>query len=169
MYVVSQKTLTGHAKGGAAVFQTAGLGDMFRTSRIPANRSLDCVDPEMASAPNLVWLREPLQLNRTVKAGLLTSLGFGHVSALLALVHPEAFRVAVENQLGAEAAEAWVARASDRLRAGVRRREAGMLGHRALFEEIEHRRFADDVDIDVAEPDMLLNPDARAGEDGLLR
>jgi fatty acid synthase len=110
MYVVSQKTLTGHAKGGAAVFQTAGLGDMFRTSRIPANRSLDCVDPEMATAPNLVWLREPLQLNRTVKAGLLTSLGFGHVSALLALVHPEAFRVAVEDQLGADAAAQWVKR-----------------------------------------------------------
>ncbi|MEY8566966.1 fatty acid synthase subunit beta domain-containing protein [Corynebacteriaceae bacterium 7-707] len=169
MYVVSQKTLTGHAKGGAAVFQTAGLGDMFRTSRIPANRSLDCVDPEMASAPNLVWLREPLQLNRTIKAGLLTSLGFGHVSALMALVHPEAFRVAVANQLGEEAARQWVDTASARLRAGVRRREAGMLGHRALFEEIGHRRFADDVSIDEAEPAMLLDPEARAGEDGLLR
>ncbi|MCJ7858881.1 type I polyketide synthase [Corynebacterium kalidii] len=169
MYVVSQKTLTGHAKGGAAVFQTAGLGDMFRTSRIPANRSLDCVDPEMASAPNLVWLREPLQLNRTVKAGLLTSLGFGHVSALMALVHPEAFRVAVANQLGEDAAQQWVETASARLRAGVRRREAGMLGHRALFEEIGHRRFANDVEIDEAEPAMLLDPAARAGEDGLLR
>ncbi|MGO1949080.1 MAG: beta-ketoacyl synthase N-terminal-like domain-containing protein, partial [Mycobacteriaceae bacterium] len=169
MYVVSQKTLTGHAKGGAAVFQTAGLGDMFRTSRLPANRSLDCVDPEMASAPNLVWLREPLQLNRTIKAGLLTSLGFGHVSALLALVHPEAFRVAVESQLGESAASEWVERASARLRAGVRRREAGMLGHRALFEEIDHRRFADGVDIDSAEPDMLLDPASRAGEDGLFR
>ena len=169
MYVVSQKTLTGHAKGGAAVFQTAGLGDMFRTSRIPANRSLDCVDPEMASAPNLVWLREPLQLNRTIKAGLLTSLGFGHVSALMALVHPEAFRVAIANQLGEDAAQQWVATASARLRAGVRRREAGMLGHRALFEEIEHRRFSDEVEIDDAEPAMLLDPQARAGEDGLLR
>ncbi|MDN6259759.1 MAG: type I polyketide synthase, partial [Corynebacterium sp.] len=106
MYVVSQKTLTGHAKGGAAVFQTAGLGDMFRTARIPANRSLDCVDPEMASAPNLVWLREPLQLNRTVRAGLLTSLGFGHVSALMALVPPEAFRLGVAPPRGEDAATA---------------------------------------------------------------
>lgn len=169
LYVVSQKTLTGHAKGGAAVFQTAGLNDMFRTSTIPANRSLDCVDPEMASSPDLVWLREPLKLSRTVKAGLLTSLGFGHVSALLALVHPEAFRIAVEQQLGADAAEQWVARASERLRAGVRRREAGMLGHKALFEEIDHRRFAEDADIDEVEPAMLLDPAARAGEDGLFR
>ncbi|AGP31782.1 type I polyketide synthase [Corynebacterium terpenotabidum] len=169
LYVVSQKTLTGHAKGGAAVFQTAGLGDMFRTSHIPANRALDCVDPEMASSPELVWLREPLKLSRTVKAGLLTSLGFGHVSALLALVHPEAFRTAVAAQLGEPAAAEWVERASERLRAGVRRREAGMLGHRALFEEIEHRRFADGVDIDEAEPAMLLDPEARAGADGLFR
>ncbi|WP_417288397.1 fatty acid synthase subunit beta domain-containing protein [Corynebacterium variabile] len=169
LYVVSQKTLTGHAKGGAAVFQTAGLGDMFRTSKIPANRSLDCVDPEMASSPDLVWLRNPLQLQRTIKAGLLTSLGFGHVSALLALVHPEAFRVAVASQLGEDAAAAWEAKASERLRAGVRRREAGMLGHRALFEEIGHRRFADGVDIDEAEPAMLLDPATRAGEDGLFR
>ncbi|MGO1634945.1 MAG: beta-ketoacyl synthase N-terminal-like domain-containing protein, partial [Corynebacterium variabile] len=169
LYVVSQKTLTGHAKGGAAVFQAAGLGDMFRTSKIPANRSLDCVDPEMASSPDLVWLRNPLQLQRTVKAGLLTSLGFGHVSALLALVHPEAFRVAVASQIGEDAAAAWEAKASERLRAGVRRREAGMLGHRALFEEIGHRRFADGVDIDEAEPAMLLDPATRAGEDGLFR
>jgi fatty acid synthase len=169
LYVVSQKTLTGHAKGGAAVFQTAGLGDMFRTARIPANRSLDCVDPEMATSPDLVWLREPMQLHRTVKAGLLTSLGFGHVSALLALVHPEAFRVAVASQLGEDAAAQWVERASARLRAGVRRREAGMLGHKALFEEIDHRRFADGVDIDEAEPAMLLDPASRAGEDGLFR
>ncbi|MDN6259918.1 MAG: hypothetical protein L0J31_09155, partial [Corynebacterium sp.] len=100
---------------------------------------------------------------------LLTSLGFGHVSALMALVHPEAFRIAVANQLGEDAATAWVETASARLRAGVRRREAGMLGHRALFEEIGHRRFAEDVDIDAAEPAMLLDPQARAGEDGLLR
>ena len=166
---MSQKSLTGHAKGGAAVFQTAGLGDMFRTARIPANRSLDCVDPEMATSPDLVWLREPMQLHRTVKAGLLTSLGFGHVSALLALVHPEAFRVAVASQLGEDAAAQWVERASARLRAGVRRREAGMLGHKALFEEIDHRRFADGVDIDEAEPAMLLDPASRAGEDGLFR
>lgn len=169
LYVVSQKSLTGHAKGGAAVFQSAGLGDIFRSATIPANRALDCVDPEMASSPDLVWLREPLQLHRTVKAGLVTSLGFGHVSALLALVHPEAFRIAVEQELGADAAQEWVERASARLRSGVRRREAGMLGHRALFEEIEHRRFADGVDIDEAEPAMLLDPAARAGEDGLFR
>jgi fatty acid synthase len=75
----------------------------------------------------------------------------------------------VASQLGEDAAAAWEAKASERLRAGVRRREAGMLGHRALFEEIGHRRFADGVDIDEAEPAMLLDPATRAGEDGLFR
>ena len=54
-------------------------------------------------------------------------------------------------------------------RTGAEAAAGDVVGHRALFEENEHRLFADDVDIDVAEPDMLLNPDARAGEDGLLR
>ncbi|WP_018025116.1 type I polyketide synthase [Corynebacterium ulceribovis] len=171
LFVVSQKTLTGHAKGGAAVFQAAGLADMFRTGRIPANKSLDCVDPAMASSPGLVWLRTPLQLPETIKAGLLTSLGFGHVSALLALVHPAAFHQAVKQELGDEAAAAWLDRAVGRLRAGVRRREAGMLGHAPLFTVVEGRNFGEDsesYDAHEVEAEMLLNPDARLGESGVF-
>ncbi|MDK6508587.1 hypothetical protein QP146_24555, partial [Escherichia coli] len=41
MFVISQKTLTGHSKAGAALFQTGGIIDVFRTHRIPANVSLD--------------------------------------------------------------------------------------------------------------------------------
>ena len=48
LFVVSQKTLTGHAKGGAAVFQIMGLCQILRDGVIPPNRSLDCVDDEMA-------------------------------------------------------------------------------------------------------------------------
>ena len=166
MFVVSQKTLTGHAKGGAAVFQTAGLADIFRTGRIPANRALDCVDPELQSSPGLVWLREPLELPTTVKAGLLTSLGFGHVSALVALVHPAAFEQALRQELGHAAAEAWLETATARLRAGVRRREAGMLGHEPLFTPIEDRRFiGEPKEIEAA---MLLDPEARLAQSGFF-
>ena len=166
MFVVSQKTLTGHAKGGAAVFQTAGLADIFRTGRIPANRALDCVDPELQSSPGLVWLREPLELPTTVKAGLLTSLGFGHVSALVALVHPAAFEQALRQELGDAAAEAWLETATARLRAGVRRREAGMLGHEPLFTPIEDRRFiGEPKEIEAA---MLLDPEARLAQSGFF-
>ena len=46
---MSQKSLTGHAKGGAAVFQMMGLCQMLRDGVIPPNRSLDCVDDELAA------------------------------------------------------------------------------------------------------------------------
>ena len=59
LYVVSQKTLTGHAKGGAALFQAAGLIDIFRRQEIPANRSLDCLDPDMAQWMPLLGRASP--------------------------------------------------------------------------------------------------------------
>ncbi len=37
LLVISQKTLTGHAKGGACVFQVGGINDVFSTRLIPAN------------------------------------------------------------------------------------------------------------------------------------
>src|SRR5699024_12456340 len=38
LFVVSQKTLTGHAKGGAAVFQIMGMCQILRDGVIPPNR-----------------------------------------------------------------------------------------------------------------------------------
>ncbi|OSC62113.1 hypothetical protein BVW01_22215 [Mycobacterium tuberculosis] len=91
--MVSQKSLTGHAKGGAAVFQMMGLCQILRDGVIPPNRSLDCVDDELAGSAHFVWVRDTLRLGGKfpLKAGMLTSLGFGHVSGLVALVHPQAF------------------------------------------------------------------------------
>ena len=93
LFIVSQKSLTGHAKGGAAVFQMMGLCQMLRDGVIPPNRSLDCVDDELAGSAHFVWVRDTLRLagKFPLKAGMLTSLGFGHVSGLVALVHPQAF------------------------------------------------------------------------------
>ena len=98
LFVVSQKSLTGHAKGGAAVFQMMGLCQMLRDGVIPPNRSLDCVDDELAGSAHFVWVRDTLRLGGKfpLKAGMLTSLGFGHVSGLVALVHPQAFIASLE-------------------------------------------------------------------------
>ena len=100
LFVVSQKSLTGHSKGGAAAFQMLGLCQILRDGVIPPNRSLDCVDDELAGAAHLVWLRDTLRLGEKfpLKAGLVTSLGFGHVSGLVALVHPQAFLAALESE-----------------------------------------------------------------------
>ena len=167
LFVISQKTLTGHSKAGAALFQVGGLIDVFRTGRVPANVSLDCVDPLIEpKARNLVWLRKPLALG-TVKAAALTSLGFGHVGALIALAHPGVFEEAVRQQRGAADAAAWRTRAEERLAAGHDRFEAGMLGRAPLFEVIEGRRLPA-TGSKAAEIAMLLDEDARLGADGVF-
>ncbi|WP_448855839.1 fatty acid synthase subunit beta domain-containing protein [Corynebacterium camporealensis] len=170
MFVISQKTLTGHSKAGAALFQTGGIIDVFRTGKLPANASLDCVDPLIEpKAKNLVWLRSPLDIaahGHQVKAAALTSLGFGHVSALLVYAHPGVFAAAVAQQRGAKAAMQWQEQASARLADGHARFEAGMLGRAPLFETIESRRLPAGDDAKKAEIALLLEDDARLGADG---
>ena len=181
LFVISQKTLTGHAKGGACIFQVNGLTQLFKSGVIPANASLDCVDPKLQRDDHMVWVRKPLRIGggedefgretagRPVKAGLATSLGFGHVSGFVALVHPGAFEATVAKADGEAALEAWRERANARLAAGQRHLEEGMMGRAALYEPIDNRRFHEDhrgYDHHEVEKAMLLNPDARLGADG---
>ena len=181
LFVISQKTLTGHAKGGACIFQVNGLTQLFKSGVIPANAALDCVDPKLQRDDHMVWVRKPLRVGggedefgretagRPVKAGLATSLGFGHVSGFVALVHPGAFEAAVAKADGEAALEAWRERANARLAAGQRHLEEGMMGRAALYEPIDNRRFREDhrgYDHHEVEKAMLLNPDARLGADG---
>lgn len=169
MYVISQKSLTGHAKGGAAAFQMIGLTQVLRSGLVPANRVLDCVDPVLSKHSHLVWLRKPLDLRaKAPKAGLVTSLGFGHVSALVAIVHPDAFYEAVRVARGAEAADVWRASAIAREEAGLRTIVAGMHGG-VLYERPVERNLG--VHGDAAkevEAAVLLDSRARL-VDGVLR
>src|SRR6201998_3853485 len=139
LFVVSQKSLTGHAKGGAAVFQIMGLCQILRDGVVPPNRSLDCVDDEMAGSAHFVWPRETLRLGETypLKAGLVTSLGFGHVSGLIALVHPQALLAT----LSPDERAAYKERADARVMAGQRRLVAAIAGGRSLYERPADRRF----------------------------
>ena len=164
LFVVSQKSLTGHAKGGAAVFQMIGLCQILRDGVIPPNRSLDCVDDELAASGHFVWPRESLHLGGRfpLKAGLVTSLGFGHVSGLIALVHPQAFLAA----LGAEARADYLQRAHRRVLAGQRRLASAIAGGRPMYERPADRRFAHDGPEKPQEAAMLLDPAARLGGDG---
>jgi fatty acid synthase len=164
LFVVSQKSLTGHSKGGAAAFQMVGLCQILRDGVIPPNRSLDCVDDELSGAAHMVWVREPLQLGEKfpLKAGLVTSLGFGHVSGLVALVHPQAFLAAIDP---AER-EDYQRRANARVLAGQHRLASAIAGGPALYERPADRRFNKDSPEKRQEADMLLDPESRLGEDG---
>mgnify|MGYP002757758897 CR=1 FL=1 len=165
LFVISQKSLTGHAKGGAAIFQLGGLVEVLRSGRLPQNASLDCVDPALEDlAGPAVWLKAPLDLGAgAVKAAALTSLGFGHVAALVVLAHPGVFERALANTGGDP--EAWRRRATERLQAGAKHLEQGMIGRRPLFEPIEGRRLpaAGGRDAEIA---LLLDKEGRLGGDG---
>ena len=162
LFVVSQKSLTGHAKGGAAAFQLIGLCQMLRDGVIPPNRSLDCVDEKMKEYPHLVWPRETLQLGERfpIKAGLLTSLGFGHVSGLIAVVHPEAFIAS----LAPEERETYRKRADERARLGSQRFLQSICGGEPAYQRPPNRRFDESVDEHDAEAGLLLDPSVRLDE-----
>ncbi|HKV18566.1 MAG TPA: beta-ketoacyl synthase, partial [Mycobacterium sp.] len=166
LFIVSQKSLTGHAKGGAAVFQMMGMCQMLRDGVIPPNRSLDCVDDELAGSEHFVWVRETLRLGEKfpLKAGLITSLGFGHVSGVIALVHPQAFIAALDPQQRA----AYQEQANARIFAGQRRLASAIAGGKPLYERPpSNRRLDDEAPENREEADMLLDPASRLGEDGV--
>ncbi len=171
LFVISQKSLTGHAKGGAAAFQLIGLCQVLEQGVVPPNRSLDCVDEKMFGYSHLVWPRQPLRFGERfpLKAGLVTSLGFGHVSGLLAIVHPEAFIQAIDP----ERREDYQRRAEQRRLAGRQRFVEAMCGGRPLYERPADRRFGPDgtpaARIRQLEADVLLSPEARLGGDGAYR
>ncbi|MEM6109121.1 fatty acid synthase subunit beta domain-containing protein [Mycobacterium sp. 050272] len=163
LFVVSQKSLTGHAKGGAAVFQMMGLCQMLRDGVIPPNRSLDCVDDELSGSAHFVWVRDTLRLGGKfpLKAGMLTSLGFGHVSGLVALVHPQAFIATLDPS----EREDYQRRADARLLAGQRRLVSAIAGGEPMYQRPPDRRFDHSSPEKRQEASMLLNPVARLGDD----
>ncbi|WP_084351012.1 type I polyketide synthase [Millisia brevis] len=172
LFVISQKSLTGHSKGGAAAFQLIGLCQVLAAGVIPPNRSLDCVDEQMADFPNLVWAREPLRFgeNLPLRAGLLTSLGFGHVSGLIAVVHPEAFVASIPEERRA----AYRAAAHQRRVDGARRLVAAMAGGPELYQRppSDRRLGPDDSAHKKAkafEAEMLMDSSARLGDDSVYR
>lgn len=164
MFVVSQKSLTGHAKGGAAAFQLIGLCQVLRDGVIPPNRSLDCVDEQMADYPHLVWARDTLELGARfpLKAGLLTSLGFGHVSGLIAIVHPEAFVATLDSAQ----ADQYRAASAERARKGSQRLLEAMCGVEPAYQRPPNRRFDEAMDEHDAESAMLLDPSVRLDAEG---
>jgi len=162
LMVISQKTLTGHSKGGAAAWQTIGLCQALSGGVVPPNRNLESPDPALERYRHLLFTNRRLDPGAAypLRAGLVTSLGFGHVSALLAVVHPAAFAHALPE---AER-EAWAARVAARQEAARARAARILLGREPLYAKRVERRFAA-PDGSEAQRDeeraMLLDPSAR--------
>jgi fatty acid synthase len=146
LLVVSQKTVTGHAKGGAAAWQLDGVLRMLETGIVPGNRNLESVDPLERDNAHLTLGDRPIRLAEPLKAALITSLGFGHVSAVLAIAHPDTFLAAVEDP------EDYLRRAGRRRAKGVQRRLNTHLGRPPVVRRPNPPRSRDD------EAEALLRP-----------
>jgi fatty acid synthase len=162
LLVVSQKTVTGHAKGGAAAWQAIGLTQIMASGRIPGNRNLTCVDPKMRAFDTLVFNDAELEApaSQPLRAGLLTSLGFGHVNSLVLVIHPDALLAAISE----DARETYIARRTARQDKASRTNLEVMLGQRARYTARTNRRFdaADGTKQQAEqEAEMLLNTSAR--------
>ncbi|PJE21991.1 MAG: hypothetical protein CK431_18945, partial [Mycobacterium sp.] len=92
---------------------------------------------------------------------MLTSLGFGHVSGLVALVHPQAFIASLDPGQRAD----YQRRADARLLAGQRRLASAIAGGEPMYQRPPDRRFDHDAPEKRQEASMLLNPAARLGDD----
>ncbi len=170
LYVISQKSLTGHAKGGAAAWQLAGLCQAMSSGIIPGNRHLESVDPALRGHNHLCWGDSTLETQciDPLRAGFITSLGFGHVGAICLVLHADAFRAALSD---AERS-AWDRQSSARLDRGRRKIARVIMGEGTLYERRGHRRFAGSDGSDSQheqEAAMLLDPTARLGSDGKYR
>ena len=119
--------------------------------------------PELAGAAHLVWLRDTLRLGDKfpLKAGLVTSLGFGHVSGLVALVHPQAFLATLDSAQRQD----YMARSQARVLAGQHRLASAIAGGRPLYEKPADRRFSNEAPEKKQEAAMLLDPASRLGDD----
>ena len=161
MWVVSQKTLTGHAKGGSAAWQLIGLSQTLASGTIPGNRNLDNVDPKMKPFEHMAFTNKPLRLGTgRIKAGLVTSLGFGHVSGLILLCHSDVFLELLEPSIR----ETYQAQVASRHEETSKRLRAIYLGQEKAYDKRSHRRFqAEDGTASQTQEEvtLLTNPKIR--------
>lgn len=171
LFAVSQKAITGHAKGGSAAWQAIGLLQALAAGVIPGNPNLESVDEAMRAFDTMAFTDGALRPGPALplRAGLLTSLGFGHVSAMCLLLHPDAFLAAIPE----ERREAWRAAAARRLEQGRLGLLAAMRGERGVYARRNGRRLphADGGEAQLeAEIALLRDPEARLDpQSGLYR
>jgi 3-oxoacyl-(acyl-carrier-protein) synthase len=138
LVVISQKSLTGHPKGAAAAWQMNGLLQAMADGIVPGNRSLDDVDPAMREFVPLTFSDAPIPVGRLgLRAGLVTSLGFGHVGAIVCLLHPFFFW----RMLGEPERADYAARMRARTRRASQRLQAAVGGHASMYVRRSERPF----------------------------
>ena len=151
--IIAQKALTGHAKGGAAAWQLNGLMQAMRDGIIPPMRNLEEPDRRLDDREFLVYPDAPIEVGAgQLRAGLVTSLGFGHVGAAVCVAHPD---VLLET-LSKKALSAYASRRDARWRQRLTTQNEVLLGERLLMEQRTERPLTE-----AGEKALLLDPNGR--------
>ncbi|KII85134.1 hypothetical protein PLICRDRAFT_45274 [Plicaturopsis crispa FD-325 SS-3] len=85
--VIAQKSLLGHSKGGSASWQMMGLLQSVGTGIVPGNRNSDNIDARFQEHRYLVFPSKSLHTDG-IRAGVMSSFGFGQVGGTALVVHP---------------------------------------------------------------------------------
>ncbi|KAJ6512975.1 fatty acid synthase [Mycena sanguinolenta] len=85
--IMAQKSLLGHSKGGSAAWQMAGLLQTVTTGIIPGNRNSDNVDSHFRDRRFLMFPSKSIHTDG-VRAGVMSSFGFGQVGGIALVVNP---------------------------------------------------------------------------------
>ncbi|KAI0685962.1 fatty acid synthase [Cytidiella melzeri] len=93
--IMAQKSLCGHSKGGSAAWQLAGLLQSVYTGIIPGNRNADNVDANFKKHTYLMFPSKAIHTDG-IRAGLMSSFGFGQVGGTCLILHPRYLLGALE-------------------------------------------------------------------------
>ncbi|KAJ7703458.1 hypothetical protein B0H16DRAFT_1831018 [Mycena metata] len=83
----AQKSIVGRSKGGSAAWQMAGLLRTVNTGIIPGNRNSDNIDSHFKQRQFLMFPSKSIHTDG-IRAGVMSSFGFGQVGGIALIVHP---------------------------------------------------------------------------------
>ncbi|KAK7463431.1 fatty acid synthase alpha subunit Lsd1 [Stygiomarasmius scandens] len=93
--IMAQKSLLGHAKGGSAAWQMSGLLDSVITGIVPGNRNADNIDYHFQHRHYLMFPSKSIHTDG-IRAGIMSSFGFGQVGGIALVVNPRLLFGALE-------------------------------------------------------------------------
>ncbi|THH15787.1 hypothetical protein EW146_g4747 [Bondarzewia mesenterica] len=93
--IMAQKSLVGHSKGGSAAWQMAGLLQTVISGIVPGNRNNDNVDAMFQHYSYLMFPSKTIHTDG-IRAGVMSSFGFGQVGGTALVVNPRYLFAALE-------------------------------------------------------------------------
>lgn len=153
---IFQKYLTGHPKGAAGAWMLNGVLQVLATGLVPGNRNADNIDVVLEQFDRVLFPSVTLQ-TYGVKAGILTSFGFGQKGAFALAIHPDYFFSCLDKKTYEE----YQAKVNARYDKVYRYWHDAITTH-SLFRAKDHAPYTKEQETTV-----YMDPAARVEEDSL--